>query len=375
MKIIKKKINPHILNVVQLKKENENNNLQQEKNNPIDENKNEIVSKEIENDNINEDNIPDKNLVEKNKDDENDKIKEEINKEAHQEKEKINQEKNIDENVNSVENQNNKQELKVIDKNIIPEINQIEQEQDNNENLNINNELKKNIHIYGEANEEENKIVEALVRDLEPAEIFNQNKQRENEEENELAKKLSVVENINEVEVNPKFDMKAFLEEGEKKKKLEVYSKNIDILLDSITMDWLSGDKNSYIKKYEYKYISDMNELFNKINENESIKDEIICKIFKFICDYFFRRKDILNEIPWIEINNLRKILAKENFEGACILKDVNLFIEQYQELILCYNIEKTEDNIIEYNNCNFFKYLIEFLFRIGFFESFLDKV
>lgn len=169
--------------------------------------------------------------------------------------------------------------------------------------------------------------------------------------------------------------MKAFLEEGEKKKKLEVYSKNIDILLDSITMDWLSGDKNSYIKKYEYKYISDMNELFNKINENESIKDEIICKIFKFICDYFFRRKDILNEIPWIEINNLRKILAKENFEGACILKDVNLFIEQYQELILCYNIEKTEDNIIEYNNCNFFKYLIEFLFRIGFFESFLDKV
>ena len=379
--------NPPKPNIEQLKNESENNNLQKEKNNPIDENKNEIVSKEIKKDNVNEadipennleeknkeieneDNIPEKNIVEKNKEVEKDKLKEEINQGKNQEKEKINQENNKNENINSVENLNDNNNIQII--------NPVEQkqEQDSNENLNINNELKKNIHIYGEANEEENQMVEELVRDLDPADIFNQNKQRENEEDNELAKKLSVVGNINEVEAKPKFDMRAFLEEGEKKKKLEEYSKNIDNLLDSITMDWLSGDKNSYITKYEYKYIGDMNELFNKINENESIKDEIICKIFKFICDYFFRRKDLLNEIPWVEINNLRKIIAKENFEGVCILKNDNLLIEQYQELILCYNIEKTEDNIIEYNNCNFFKYLIEFLFRIGFFESFLDKV
>ena len=371
----KKEENPPILNSDQEKTENENNILKKEINEPIDENKNENIQKEKEENNINEDDIPNKDMVEKNKEDEKDKLKEEIIKEENQENKKINQENNIGENINSFQNININEELKTNDNNIIPEINPAGQ--DINENININYELRNGNQMMDEANDEENQVVEGLVKDLEPADIFNQNNRRESEETNELAKKLSEqeVENINEIDQRPKCDMRAFLEEGAKKKKLEEYSKNIDNLLDSITMEWLSGDRNSYITKYEYQYISEMNELFNKINENESIKDELICKVFKFICDYFFRRKDILNEIPWIEMNNLRKILTKENFEGVCILKDNNLLIEQYQELILCYNIEKTENNIIEYNNCNFFKYLIEFLFRIDFFESYLDKV
>ena len=77
------------------------------------------------------------------------------------------------------------------------------------------------------------------------------------------------------------------------------------------------------------------------MNEDLSIKDEVICKIFKFICDYFENRKKIMNEIPWVEMNNIRKILVKDNFEGVCILDNDNLLKKQYEELLFCYNAEK----------------------------------
>ena len=82
-----------------------------------------------------------------------------------------------------------------------------------------------------------------------------------------------------------------------------------------------------------------------------------------------------MNEVPWVEINNLRKILDKNIFEGICIMQNKDLLLKQYEELILFYDIQMTDENIIEYNNNAFFKYLIEFLFRLGFFESFLEKV
>ena len=361
-----------ILNSKQINIEKEKNNLKDEQKEQTDNNNNEKFSKEAENNNIKNNEISDKNDSDNNEKEKKDIPKDKINIIENQENENINKENNISENINLFQTLNINDELKLKENNSISENNIVEQK--NYDNI---NDFNKDIHIFGEENEEENKIVEGFVRDLEPADLFNRDNQKRIEETNELAKILSGQdEQIKEEnEIKKKFDMKSFLEEGEKKKKLEDYSKEIDELLDSLTMDFLSGDRNNYITKYEYKYISEMNELFNKINENESIKDEIICKIFKFICDYFFRRKDVLNEIPWIEMNNLRKILSKENFEGVCILKNDNLLIDQYQELILFYNIEKTEDNMIEYNNCNFFKYLIEFLFRIGFFESFLDKI
>ena len=164
-------------------------------------------------------------------------------------------------------------------------------------------------------------------------------------------------------------------EKKKRQKKLEEYGNKIDNLLDSINKDWDSNDRNNFVTKYEYKYITDMNELFNQMNEDFSIKDEIICKIFKFICNYFHGRIKFLNEIPWVEMNNLKKILIKENFEYVCILKDDNLLTKQYEEIAKLYNIEKQDENIMEYNNNIFVKYLIEFLFRSGFFESYIDKV
>ena len=43
--------------------------------------------------------------------------------------------------------------------------------------------------------------------------------------------------------------------------------------------------------------------------------------------------------------------------------------------MIQFYNIVNKDENIIEYNNNIFVKYLIEFFFRSGFFEEYIDKV
>ena len=277
-------------------------------------------------------------------------------------------------------------DISLKEKNIVNNDSNLEKEKQDLtiHNNNSNSDLKKDIPkiIYEE--EENQKIFEDKY--LQPSEVFNQDNQKEND--NELAKKL--LENEEEImkkekgkeerdkKIKEQSSILKFFEKEEKErriKKLEQYSKNIDNLLESIINDWSSGDRNGFTTRYEYKYINDMNNLFNKMNEDLSIKDEVICKIFKFICDYFENRKKIMNEIPWVEMNNIRKILVKDNFEGVCILDNDNLLNKQYEELLFCYNAEKNEGNILEYNNNIFFKYLIEFLFKTGFFESFLEKV
>ena len=88
-----------------------------------------------------------------------------------------------------------------------------------------------------------------------------------------------------------------------------------------------------------------MTKLFHEINNNESIKDEIIVLVYKFLCDYYESRKIYLKDIPWIELNNLRKILNKDNFEDVCILNNNKLLLDCFNELLKKYNIEK-KDNI-----------------------------
>ena len=336
-------------------------------------------------------------LQNKDKDQIKDEKKENI-EEQNKDNDDINKMKKSEENINSQTKNNPSENIESKEDNINPEEKNIKSiENKNTEEENIKNDnfiddaldIKKEINMTD--NDDDIEEAQKLYKEMEnlnPAEIFNQGSQQDNENENELAKKIAEneeemkkKENENEQiekSKNEESDIRKFFEKEEKErrlKKLEEYSKKIDNLLESIKNDWAFGDRNSFITRYEYKYINDMNELFNKMNDDQTIKDEVICKIFKFICDYFHSRKNLLSEIPWVEMNNLRKILVKENFEGVCILQNFSLLEKQYEEILFCYDINKTEENIMEYNNNNFVKYLIEFLFRCGFFESFIDKV
>ena len=348
-----------------------NNNLKEENN--IPENNKEIkeddLKKEEKKENIDEKNINnnDTNKMKQSEENINSEAKNNPSEKEESKGDNINSEEN---NIKSIENKKNEEE-NMINDNLIDDL-----------------DIKKEINVIDNDDIEETQKFFKQMENLNPADIFNQGAPHEDENENELAKKISEnEEEIKKKEIededrekvhNEESNIRKFFEKEEKErriKKLEEYSKKIDNLLESIKNDWAFGDRNSFITTYEYKYINDMNELFNRMNDDQTIKDEVICKIFKFICDYFYSRKNLLYEIPWVEINNLRKILIKENFEGVCILQNFNLLDKQYEEILFCYDIDKTEENIMEYNNNNFFKYLIEFLFRCGFFESFIEKI
>ena len=275
-----------------------------------------------------------------------------------EEKENIENLENINTNlnINDEMNTNNNQ--------ILEEEKNIDNLENINTNLNINDETNKR----NNNSEIENEHIYKLVRDFDQKKLFDQGNQGDIEGTNELAKailetgdqiKKRKEERFNDEESlrNREFNngeianknkeesidtnIRTFFEKDQKerrKKKLEQYGKNIDNLLESMKKDWLSEDRNGYITRYEYKYMNEMNELFNKMNEDLSIKDEVVCKIFKFICEYFQSRKDFLCEIPWVEINNLRKILVKENFEGICVLHNEGLLTQQYEELLVSNN-------------------------------------
>ena len=213
-----------------------------------------------------------------------------------------------------------------------------------------------------------------------------QNKFEEENSDNDLAKRME------EEEIRQKEEEMRQKEEEERQKKLEeerkqreleerikqisLFEKSLNDLLLEINNDWNSGDKNIYSNKYEYKFSKNMTELFNKVDDNQSIKDEIIVLIYKFICDYFELRKKYLNELPWVELVYIKGILLKENYEGICVLKNNQLLLDCFNELLKKYNISNNiNENIIEYNDNYFVKYLVEFLFRNGFFELYIDNI
>ena len=368
--------------------DNGNNNVQKDDNTILEENNQKTESNRNVVNNINIEQMKDINIIENEQEEKNDILKRQSERDINIDEKKrivdINQINDLEENLTKESEQIENEEARQEENKIISNDENKSKEEKKSENkindfdLKNSNEIN-NIDNYININQIDiNKPIE-----LEQEDLYNHESQKETEETNEFAKRLfeckeekKEMENgeENKKKINEKSDIRLFFQKEERKKKIENYYKSTDELLDSLTMDWLAGDRNSYITNYEYKYMIGMNDLFNKVNEDLSIKDDVVCKIFQFICNYCSRRKDILNEIPWVEINNIRKILVKDNFEGICVLNNDNLLIEKYQELILLYAIEKTEDNIIEYNNNIFFKYLLEFLFRNGFFESFLEK-
>ena len=245
-----------------------------------------------------------------------------------------------------------------------------------------------NLELIQKEEEEKNKLEEnnELFKYMEEEEELQRKREEEEKrrkeeeekrkkEEEERRKRDEEILRKREEEMKRLQEEQKRREEQRRKYKLKSYEISLNDLLDEINREW-SDDRTNFSNKYEYKFITNMSELFDKVNEDDSIRDEIIVYVFKFICDYFQSRKNYLSEIPWIELNQMYKILLKENFEGICILKNNQLLVDCFNQLLKTYNIKKNEDEkIIEYDCNNFIKYLAEFLFRNGFFGLYIDNV
>ena len=317
--------------------------------------------------------------------DKKEKEKEEINKAIEEVKEEKEEKSQKDNNKAGQENilSEDKSKDKILDNNNIDK-----KEREKEKNL-INDESKIKTE---EENEKENKPEKSQneQEDENEVEILghiyldnsegweNFEQMEKSKEVSELAKRLEEQETKAE-RFNETLNRLEMLKRKHKlkleKKELCSYEKSLNDLLLNIENSWSSEDKNNFATNYELKYINNMNDLFSKINDCESTRDKVIVLIFKFICDYLYSRRKVLNEIPWVELNNIKRILSKNNFEGICILSNNQLLINCYRELLNKYKIENDDENIIEYNDNLFYKYLIEFLFRDGFFELYIDNV
>ena len=242
-----------------------------------------------------------------------------------------------------------------------------------------------NFELIQREEEERNRreVNNELFKNMEEEEMYQREKEKRQKEEEELKKKEEEERRKREEEILRKREeeIKRLQEEQKRreeqhrKNKIKAYEISLNDLLAEINREWLD-DRTNFSNKYEYKFITNMSELFEKVNEDDSIKDEIIVYIFKFICDYFESRKIYLSEIPWIELNQIYKILLKENFEGVCILRKDQLLVDCFNQLLETYNLKKHDDEkIIEYDYNNFIKYMAEFLFRNGFFGLYIDNV
>ena len=433
---VNKKTNENPEDEKQNKEKKENNKEEKEENKKeeISENKKEEekITKNINNEDMNKDKKENKKEKEEYEEKEKEKKeKEEKEKEKKEEKEKDNKEekkeatdnqKNIIENEHKEESNNkmddkdnqiqnekiNKEKEEIKEEN--PENSQIEKKKseqeekiskDKNENQNNNeNEILNNLKTEQEQiknekkegqNEVENKSKNSSTQKKEDAiELEDlslkktenseegQNLFEKNEEESELAKRIEEEEiKQKKIEENRKKleELRKQREIEQRKQEINSFENSLNELLLNIEISWKSEDKNNFATNYEYTYSNNMTDLFNKINDNESIKDEIITLIFKFICDYLHSRRKFLNEIPWVELNYIKKILLKSNFEGFCILNNNQLLINCYHDLLKKYNIENNNENIIEYDENTFVKYMAEFFFKDGFYEMYIDNV
>ena len=103
--------------------------------------------------------------------------------------------------------------------------------------------------------------------------------------------------------------------------------------------------------------------LFNKINDNESIKDEIIVLIFKFICNYLESRKNYLKEIPWVELTNIKKILLIENRAGTIwnklikteLFDNIRFESRSANDVVVTYKIVLKAEKIVYSNQIKYY--------------------
>ena len=169
-----------------------------------------------------------------------------------------------------------------------------------------------------------------------------------------------------------------------RKAQLKELQKQYNELFDNIVKNW-EKDKKNYEKFYDTKVYNALMQMLYQpcINANQ----EIVTYIFKFLCNYFCFLKDKLKEIPikhmhiinWIlDINcnifsknpKINNNYNYDKFEENYDLINDKLFYYLFKEILPNAEIENSE---IGFNYNCMMKYFLEYLFKIGFNDNYIN--
>ena len=156
------------------------------------------------------------------------------------------------------------------------------------------------------------------------------------------------------------------------------FSNELDSILASLNIMW-EKNRDGFDNYYQTDIIPKINE-FLSYPCITAIQEKIFL-IFRFLCKYFLTRKNYLKEMPLCELfeiciilyNNQVNIFSKtpnnvQNYE----LIDDRIFYMIFKELLPNKEIENSFAN--SNRNC-MYKYFVEFLFQIGFNDSYIDII
>ena len=245
-----------------------------------------------------------------------------------------------------------------------------EEEKDNNQN--DENKSKNEIK-----NDNSNKIIENGKEQQKENTTDNNNNIIKNDKDEE---KKSEVENKDK-----KIRQKKIQQMNMREVQLNEIEKQYNDLFNNIITNWETNRKN-----YDIFYDTKVNNCIEQMFTQPCIvgNTEIIILIFKFLCKYFNFLKDKLNEVSIKQLyiiskmldfncnlfskypkinNNYNYDVFNENYE---LISD-KLFYYLFKEMLPNEEIENVRLDL-NYSNC-MMKYLIEYLFKIGFNDNFIN--
>ena len=222
----------------------------------------------------------------------------------------------------------------------------------------------------------------------------NDNKQNESKNQNNLEEKIPqdnitnrqklIEENINRIisdEEGQKIKKESIVQEvvQEKSNQIINFSNELESILASLNVIW-EKNRDGFENYYQTEIIPKITELLDYPCIT-SFQEKIFL-IFRFLCKYFFSRKNYLKEIPFTEIVEIIIILYNQvnlfsktpnnvNIQN-CELIDDRFFYQIFKELLPNKEVENTFSNSDK--NC-MYKYFVEFLFQSGFTDSFVDDI
>ena len=156
------------------------------------------------------------------------------------------------------------------------------------------------------------------------------------------------------------------------------FSNELDNILASLNIVW-EKNRDGFENYYQTDVIPKINEFLSY--PCVTAVQEKIYLIFRFLCKYFLLRKNFIKEMPLCELceivailyNNQVNIFSKtpNNVQNYELIGD-RIFYIIFKELIPNKEIENTFAN--SNKNC-MYKYFVEFLFQIGFNDSYIENI
>ena len=248
---------------------------------------------------------------------------------------------------------------------------------------NTNSSNKENEKIKEEENAKNNqndKENEKNEKAQENANIQTSNIINENNKKKEEEKKMSEGENKEKI-----LRQKKLQQMNIREIRLNEMEKRYNDLFNDIVINWEKNREN-----YNNFYDTIVNNVIEQMFTQPCIvaNQELIIYIFKFLCNYFNFLKDKLNEIPIKHLYIMDRILDfntnlssknpkinnSYNYdtfnEGFELISD-KLFYYLFKEML---PKEEIENPLLDlyYYNC-MMKYLLEYLFKIGFIDNFIN--